>query len=228
MQSSDSRAVPKDRKLMKTIASLLAGMAFLLPAAALAHPHIFAEARLEVVAGEDGTVSELRNIWRFDEMFSASVVMDFDANSNATLDPEELAEVGQTVLESLEEYSYYTTLTEDGKTVKVARPEAINVDFKDGQLLMFFTVKPGAAMPLKGKLTFGVYDPTMYAAMDFASDDDLVTVGDRFTACKRAVVRPDPDEVLAQNQDSLTEAFFNDPTGTDMSKLFATRLEVTC
>ncbi|MBO9629966.1 MAG: DUF1007 domain-containing protein, partial [Shinella sp.] len=36
------------------------------------------------------------------------------------------------------------------------------------------------------------------------------------------------DEVLAQNQDKLTDAFFNDPTGTDMTKLFATRLEVTC
>jgi len=34
--------------------------------------------------------------------------------------------------------------------------------------------------------------------------------------------------VLSENQSSLTDAFFNDPTGTDMSKLFATRLEVTC
>ena len=213
---------------MRLLPFLVASAAFAAPVAALAHPHIFAEARLEVVAGEDGTVSELRNVWRFDDMFSASVVMDFDKNSNATLDPEELAEVGKTVLESLEEFSYYTTITEDGKSVKVGKPDAINVDFKDGQLLMFFTVKPGEVMPLKGKLTFGVYDPTMYAAMDFATDDDLVTVGDKFEACTRAVVRPDPDEVLAQNQDSLTEAFFTDPAGTDMSKLFATRLEVTC
>lgn len=213
---------------MRFLPCLVAGAALLAPVAALAHPHVFAQARLEVVAGEDGTISELRNVWRFDEMFSASVVMDFDKNGNAELDPQELAEVGQTVLESLEEFSYYTTITEDGKSVKVAKPDAINVDFKDGQLLMFFTIKPGAVMPLKGKLTFGVYDPTMYAALDFASDDDLVAVGDRFSACKRTVVRPDPDEVLAQNQDSLTEAFFDDPAGTDMSKLFATRLEVTC
>ena len=213
---------------MRFLPLLVAGAVLAAPAAALAHPHIFAEARLEVVAGEDGTVSELRHVWRFDEMFSASVVLDFDKNSNATLDPEELAEVGRTVLESLEEFSYYTTITEDGKTIKVGKPDAINVDYKDGQLLMFFTVKPVETMPLKGKLTFGVYDPTMYAAMDFASDDDLVAVGDKFAACKRAVVRPDADEVLAQNQDSLTEAFFNDPAGTDMSKLFATRLEMTC
>lgn len=207
---------------------LLAGLAALMPISALAHPHIFAEARLEVVAGADGTVSELRNVWRFDEMFSSSVILDFDKNTNLKLDPEELADVGQVVLESLEEFSYYTSITEDGKDVKVGKPDKINVDFKDGQLLMFFVLKPGETMPLKGKMTFGVYDPTMYAAMDFTTDDDLALVGDGFSACKREVVRPDPDEVLAQNQSNLTDAFFNDPTGNDMSKLFATRLEVTC
>ncbi|MBB3977452.1 ABC-type uncharacterized transport system substrate-binding protein [Rhizobium azooxidifex] len=213
---------------MKHAPLLIAGAVWLSPAAAMAHPHIFAEARLEVVAGDDGTVSELRNVWRFDEMFSSSVVLDFDKNSNLKLDPDELAEVGQTVLESLEEFSYYTTITEDGKDVKVGKPDAINVDFQDGQLLMFFTLKPGQAMPLKGKLTFGVYDPTMYASMDFPADDNMVVVGDRFSACKHQVVRPDPDEVLAQNEGTLTDAFWNDPTGTDMSRLFATRLEVTC
>lgn len=213
---------------MKHAPLLIAGAVWLSPAAAMAHPHIFAEARLEVVAGDDGTVSELRNVWRFDEMFSSSVVLDFDKNSNLKLDPDELAEVGQTVLESLEEFSYYTTITEDGKDVKVGKPDAINVDFQDGQLLMFFTLKPGQAMPLKGKLTFGVYDPTMYASMDFPADDNMVVVGDRFSACKHQVVRPDPDEVLAQNEGTLTDAFWNDPTGTDMSRLFATILEVTC
>ncbi len=213
----------------RTRTALLAGVILsLIPMAAQAHPHIFAEARLEVVAGKDGKISELRNVWRFDEMFSSSVLMDFDKNSNLKLDPDELAEVGQTVLESLEEYHYYTTITENGKVVSVAKPDSINVDFKDGQLLMFFVIKPGEAMPLKGKLTFGVYDPTMYAAMDFPDDTDLTVVGDGFGACKHQVVRPDADEVLAENKDTLTDAFWNDPTGTDMSKLFATRLELTC
>ncbi len=132
------------------------------------------------------------------------------------------------VLDSLSEYNYYTTITGDGKNISVVKPDVINVDYKDGQLLMFFAVKPGQAMPLKGKMTFGVYDPTMYTAMDFPTDEDLVVVGDKLAACKHQVVRPDPDEVLAQNQSSLTDAFFNDPTGTDMSKMFATRLEITC
>ncbi|ASY64325.1 ABC-type uncharacterized transport system, periplasmic component [Sinorhizobium sojae CCBAU 05684] len=208
---------------------VMAGLATLLaPAFAAAHPHIFAEARLEVVSDDQGAISELRNVWRFDELFSASVVLDFDKNANATLDPEELQEIGQTVLESLAEYNYYTTILDNGKSVKVNRPDSIAVDYKDNQLLMMFAVKPAEAMPLKGKLSFGVYDPTMYTAMDFPTDEDLTVVGDKIEACTHQVVRPDADEVLAENKDTLTDAFWNDPTGTDMSKLFATRIEITC
>ncbi|TIU27333.1 MAG: DUF1007 family protein, partial [Mesorhizobium sp.] len=46
--------------------------------------------------------------------------------------------------------------------------------------------------------------------------------------CTKKVVRPDPDEAIKENQKTLTDAFFNDPTGTDMSKIFATKLELNC
>ncbi|MNL70621.1 hypothetical protein D3C87_1956520 [compost metagenome] len=68
----------------------------------------------------------------------------------------------------------------------------------------------------------------MYTAIDFPTDKDLVAEGPAFAKCQHKVIRPDPDEVLSQNSASLTDAFFNDPTGTDMSKMFATRLELTC
>ena len=206
----------------------LAAGTLLMPVAASAHPHIFAEARLEIVSDENHQISELRNVWRFDEMFSSSVVLDFDKNSNATLDPDELQEVGQTVLDSLEEYNYYTTILDNGKTVKVSKPEAIHADYKDGQLLLIFAVKPAETIALKGRMSFGIYDPTMYTAIDFPTDGDLAIIGDQLNACQHKVVRPDPDEVLAENKTSLTDAFFNDPAGTDMSKMFATRIEFTC
>ncbi len=138
----------KKALILATAAVLVAG------APAFAHPHIFAEARLEIVSDDAGNqVQELRNVWRFDDMFSASVVMDFDKNSNGKLDPDELTEVGKTVKESLGEYDYYTTITDNGKTIKVTPPDIIHVDYKDGQLLMFFVVKPSEPMPLKGRLT---------------------------------------------------------------------------
>ncbi|ANK87280.1 hypothetical protein AMJ97_CH03747 [Rhizobium sp. N1314] len=214
-------------RMNKSIA-LMTALLSLTPAVALAHPHIFVEARLEVVAGADGSVEELRNVWRFDEVFSSSVVMDFDKNTDLKLEPNELAEVGKTVKQSLADYDYYMNLTINGKSITVQQPDIIHVDYKNGQLLMFFAVKPAEKMPLKGRLTFGVYDPTLYTSIDFPTDNELATVGDGLKACKHQVVRPDADEVISQNKQSLTDAFFNDPTGTNMSKLFATRLELTC
>ena len=61
----------------------------------------------------------------------------------------------------------------------------------------------------------------------FPTDADLHS--DRLPGdCTRAVIRPDPDEAIAQNQNTLTSAFFNDPSGNDLSKIFATRLELKC
>jgi ABC-type uncharacterized transport system substrate-binding protein len=213
---------------MKKSTLPIAGLLALAPVAAMAHPHIFVEARLEVVAAPDGTIQELRNIWRFDEVFSSSVVMDFDKNTDLKLEPNELAEVGKTVRDSLADYDYYMNMTVDGKNVTVEKPDIIHVDYKEGQLLMFFAVKPSQPMPLKSKLTFGVYDPTLYTSIDFPSDNELVLIGDGFKGCKHDVLRPDPDQVISENKQSLTDAFFNDPTGTNMSKLFATRLEISC
>lgn len=214
--------------MKKTFTPAAAAIALALqPLPALAHPHIFAEARLEVVA-DAGKITEIRNVWRFDDVFSSSVLLDFDKNTNLKLDPDELKEIADTIRTSTGDYDYFTFITDNGNPVKLATPDVFNVDFKDNQLLVFFIVKPQTTVPLKGKLSFGIYDPTFYTSIDFAKDGDLATEGPGFEGCKREVIRPDPDAVMAQNQNMMTEAFFNNPGGSDMGKLFATRLEVSC
>ncbi|MFN3717647.1 MAG: DUF1007 family protein [Rhizobium rhizophilum] len=214
--------------MRKSLGYCAAGAVMAFASPALSHPHIFAEARVEIVATDDGMLKELRNVWRFDDIFSSSVLMDFDKNSDLKLDHGELSEIANTIRDSLGDYSYFTFITKDGASSDVARPEIFNVDFKDNQLLVFFVAKPKTPMKIGGRMTIGVYDPTLYTAIDFAKDEDMVAEGKPFEACTHKVVRPDPDQVIAQNQSNLTEAFFNDPAGTDMGKLFATRLEVTC
>ncbi len=195
--------------------------------AAEAHPHVFAEARLEVVINDHGGVDQLRHVWRFDELFSSTVMLDFDANADLKLEEDELAEVGTVIKDSLADYNYFTFVTKDGREISVTPPDVIHADFRDGQLLLFFAVAPSEKMSLTGDMSFGTYDPTMYTAIEFFTDEDMVIKGDA-GACRREVVRPDADEIIAQNQDMLTEAFFNDPAGNDASKFFATRLQISC
>lgn len=193
-----------------------------------AHPHVFAEANLEILSNEAGNVEEIRHVWRFDEFFSSSVLIDFDKNSNLKLDPEELEEIGSVVHKSLAEFGYYTDLEVDGQSVAMSAPDMIVADYVDDQLLMFFAMAPAHPLKLEGKISVGVFDPTFYASIDFLNDSDLKFTGPSVDQCEKSVLRPDPDEVLAQNEGSLTDAFYDENDNNDFSKMFATRLEVTC
>ena len=205
--------------------ALAAALAMTQPASA--HPHVFAEASLEVAVGADGSVASLRHVWRFDDLFSSTVLLEFDKNADLQLDTSELEEVGSVIHASLAEFGYFQLVTANGKDVEMQAPERIMANFEDNQLIVLFESHPAEPLALDTDLTFGVYDPTFYTALDFYEDDHMV-VSDLPAGCSREVVRPDPDEAIAQNQQSLTDAFFDDPGGNDLNKIFATRLELHC
>ena len=192
-----------------------------------AHPHVFAEARLDVTVDSARQVSFLRHLWRFDDVFSSTVLLEFDSNSDLVLDDQELEGVAETIKGSLAEYNYFQLVTQDGKDVAMIPPARLVAKYESDQLVLLFETQPKKALDLAGKVAIGVYDPTFYTAIDF-TDDDKIAVQGLPQGCERAVVRPDPNDAIAQNQGTLTDAFFNDPTGTDLGKIFATRLELTC
>lgn len=194
---------------------------------AFAHPHVFAEARLDVMVNGNREVEALRHVWRFDDLFSSTVLLEFDRNQDLTLDAEELQEVADVVHESLAEFNYFQVVTANGRDVGMQPPERLMADFVDGQLIILFESRSAGPMPLQGRVEFGVYDPTFYTAIDFV-EDSYMNVENLPEGCSRAVIRPDPEEAIAQNQQTLTEAFFNDPGGNDLSKIFATKLEIRC
>lgn len=214
----------------RTSGKTILASALLLPATAAqapAHPHVFAEARLEVTVNAQGTVEALRHVWRFDDLFSSTVLVEFDKNKDLALDADELADVSDTVYNSLADFDYFQLVTRNGKDVPMQAPDELIADFVDEQLIILFESRPKEPLPLDGTIQFGVYDPTFYTAIDFV-EDDYMSIDNLPDGCAREVVRPDPETAIAQNQQTLTDSFFNDPTGNDMSKIFATKLEITC
>lgn len=194
----------------------------------LAHPHMLAEAGLEVTLSQDGAqLEKLKHVWKFDDVSSSMFLMDLDMNGDFELDAHELKEGGKVMLESMAEYNYFQLVTHDGKDVAMNPPVEIFPTWENNQLVITFETTPKEAQSLAGKVDIGVYDPTFYVALDFLEDSQL-QVSSLPSSCAKQVIRPNPDEALAQNQSTLTEAFFNDPTGNDMGKIFATKLELTC
>jgi ABC-type uncharacterized transport system substrate-binding protein len=180
-----------------------------------------------VLNADHQSVKALRHLWRFDDLFSSTVLMEFDKNSDLKLDDAELKDVSDTIFASLAEYDYFQLVTVDGKDVKMKAPAHLMANFDNDQLIILFESEPKVPIKLNGKIDIGVYDPTFYTAIDFTDDANLTVEGLPST-CTKKVIRPDPDEAIKENQKTLTDAFFNDPTGTDMSKIFATKLELNC
>ncbi|MGB8816482.1 MAG: DUF1007 family protein [Rhizobiaceae bacterium] len=197
------------------------------PAALRAHPHVFAEAKLNVEIDATGKVSKLSHVWRFDDIFSETVIFEFDKDADGKISPLEQAEVSKTIVDSIGEYNYFEAVLDNGKEVKMAKPTDLVAAFDGKTLVVSYSNTPVTSFSASGRVSFGIYDPTFYTAIEFLEDTDLVVTGAP-ASCKSEVVRPDADEALAQNKGSLTDAFYNDPQGTDMSKIFATRIELTC
>lgn len=191
------------------------------------HPHVFAEAKLNITISADGTVNLLSHVWRFDDLFSETVMFEFDKDADGKISESEQAEISNTIVTSIGDYNYFEVVTSNGKDVKMAKPANLQTSFDDKVLVVTFANAPLEKVSLTKKVSFGIYDPTFYTSIEFIQDND-VTLSGLPSSCTTALVRPDADEALAQNKTSLTDAFFNDPKGTDMSKIFATRLEVSC
>ncbi len=193
-----------------------------------AHPHVFVDANLEFVRNSDGAIIELRNFWRFDELFSSTVLLDYDANGDNKLDKKELDAVSKTVSSSISEYSYYTEMRYNGQPVKFDGPASIAVDYQDGQILMSFSLKPESPIETRsGKFKVAVADSTIYVALEFASEAAVQIKGGG-TACTVTIDRPDFDKLIKQSQQTLTEQFFNNPKGVALGDAWLTWITPRC
>ncbi|WP_279482578.1 DUF1007 family protein [Aureimonas sp. SK2] len=204
-------------------------LAACLPASA--HPHVFADSRMEIVGTADGMLSSVRNIWRFDELFSSSVVVDFDKNGNGTLDDDEVQAVAETVRQSIAEWDFYTFVSIGNRDLKLTPPADIRGLFDHGQLLLFFEMKPTEPVDLKAApVTFSVYDESYFVAFDFA-DENAFQLLDLPKTCTKAYTRPDPDEDASEwmNSVSMLKPGQSIPEdGVNFSQLLATRVDVSC
>ena len=195
--------------------------------AALAHPHVFAQARMELKSTPDGHIGELRHVWRFDELFTSTVILEFDADKDGALGDAELDEVANIVAGSIAEFNYFQNVEVNGKDIGFKKVEEMTVGVEDGQLILLFATMPIEPVKLMDEPKIGIFDPTFYTAIEFYSESDMVLI-DAPEGCAHKMIVPDPDEAIAQNAQSLTEAFYDTASENDMNKILATRMEVSC
>jgi len=173
---------------------------------AVAHPHVFVDARMEVVRDSSGKFAALRQVWRFDELFSATMVLDFDSNGNNTLEGDELEEITTIVKSSIAEYDFYTAIRRDGKPVEFYEPEEFQSYMKDNQLFMFLELEVSKPFEMSGEdIRLSASDSSYYVAFEF--DEKTVSVEGDGKACNVTVTHPDFDKLF--DDEAASAAFFS-------------------
>ena len=210
-----------------------AGLLLSANAPALAHPHVFASATMTVSASKDGHLLALHNSWWMDELFSSSVVVDFDKNANGTLDQDELQAIGKQIGSSIKEWSYYTFVRQGAVAIAMTAPPALDViyDAKRGQLKLSFDMKPEQPLLLKdANTTFSNFDNTYFVAFDFAKTGAFVAKGLPKT-CKTGESAPSPDEAAKSWMASISSLGTSDSVPADgikFSEVLSTKFSLDC
>lgn len=212
-------------RYVRRIGSLVAGTAALLALAdpADAHPHVWVTMQSEIVYAEDGTITEVRHRWTFDEMFSTFAVQGLDKRKKGEFSREDLAGLAQVNVESLQEYRYFTFVRSSSKRVLLQKPTNYWLDYNDGLLTLNFT------LPLKTSvsaqtLSLEFYDPVGFVDFTLSERNAIKLIGAP-AACKLNIRKPP----AGPSTSTLGEAFFNSLTASsNWGEQFANKITIQC
>ncbi len=152
------------RRVGFAIAGLLA---VVVAGPAIAHPHVFVDARAEIVFDKAGEITAIRHIWQFDEAFTAFAIQGLDANNDGKLSDAELKPLAKVNVNSLKEYRFFTWLRQGKKSYPFVPPTEYWLEFHGGRLTLFYTLPLKTPVAIHGKATLEVFDPEYFVAFTF-------------------------------------------------------------
>ncbi len=166
-------------------------------APAVAHPHIFVDAKAKVVFDDSGALVAIHHEWTFDEAFSVWQVQGLDENEDGVTSSGEMQELADENLAGLAEYQFYTFAgagRESLAFVAAGRPRYV---FENNRSTYFFSVAPASPYAIRDSLEIAINDPEYYVAITFG-DPSSVTLENAPAGCEAELLPPEPmDDVLA-------------------------------
>ena len=190
-----------------------------------AHPHVWIDARAELIFDAEHRMSAFRVSWRFDEFYSLFAIEGLDKNGDGEVDAEELKPLAELNVTSLKEYRYFPQIAVDGGEAAYAPVTDYGSRFEDGILSLEFVIPLETPVdPRAAQIGFKSYDPTFYIAIEPPLQDPVSFAGTPPPLCRVVEVEGEGGATL-----TLSEADFLDPNvNQGLGALYATEFSIVC
>lgn len=175
---------------------LLVTQCWILPVAQ-AHPHIYIEGGIELVFNRQGQVTNVRQSWLFDELFSTYALQGMPRDPSGQVASAELEKITGEWMTALAdpESHFFTKVTLAGKPLAFGAPNNARTtwDPKTSQLVLSFDlpIDPPVKVEAKG-LEVDIQDPSYFVAFNYKGGIKALKEVDAPAQCKFAYMPPRP------------------------------------
>lgn len=207
------------------VGGAVVALALMFAPAAQAHPHVWILVKSDLLFAPDGKVTGLRYVWTFDDMYSAFATQGLDKNGDGQFSREELVELAEVNVTSLEEFNYFTVAKSGGDTLAFGKPTDywLQTD-KDNILALHFTLPLQKAATQKD-FTVAIFDSSFFVDLSFPEGAKVELVGAP-ASCAADAIRPQGTDTAASK---LSESFFeNLSASAQFGSQFASRIVLRC
>ena len=135
-----------------------------------AHPHLFIDAEITVVFSGDN-VKGFSHTWFFDEMFSSSIIAEFDVNKDGKFSPAERAKLKKEAFEYTAEQNYFTHVRIGKKPFIITAATDFRPSIEKGVLVYRFFISCPALASKKEKISVQIFDNTYYTSFQLKKID---------------------------------------------------------
>ena len=191
-----------------------------------AHPHSWIDIKVSVQFDGEGRVAALKEIWLFDEVYTAFILDGVKRPSG-----EILKKIADRIMVNLTPYGYFThPAAVNGDRLKAGGVADVGAVLHDGKRFeLDFTVRLAEPAVADG-FSYSVYDPTYYIEMLHAEGGGAVTLEQAPPSCGYRLVKPNPSMEAVLRASSLDRAAQAPETdGADgLGALFAERIVLQC
>lgn len=193
---------------------------------ALAHPHVFVDARAGFAFDAGGRLVSLRISWTYDAFTSLTLfdILDLDKDGDGELDDADRAAIVAGETEWQDDYKGDTYLESAGADVPLGRPINGEASMAEERITVTFDLPLAAPIDVAGEVVLKLYDPNYYYAYTLVGLDDLSG-----TRCRADIVPFVPDAATAELQSQLAMLSREEmPEQENVGRLFADQVRLSC